>query len=54
MLPGGLPAKRMMQDGKRGHFLELPPYEACCAFFEERFNCELDRSPAPAQLLAIM
>jgi hypothetical protein len=44
----------MLREGKREHYLELPPYEDCCLFFEERFNCELDRSPEPAQLLAVM
>jgi hypothetical protein len=36
MLPGGLPAKRMMRDGEREHFVELPSYEDCCSFFEAK------------------
>ena len=54
MLPKGLPAKRMSRDGKRDHYLELPPYEDCCSFFEDRFDCKLDRAPEAIQLKAVM
>ncbi|WP_419826842.1 DUF5906 domain-containing protein [Sphingomonas sp.] len=50
MLPGGLPAKRIMVAGKRDQFLALPPYEACCAYFEKVSGQTIDRSPQPAQL----
>jgi hypothetical protein len=53
MLSGNLVSKRMMQKGKRGHFLYLPPHEDCCEYFESMFSCKLDRAPRPAQLHAV-
>jgi energy-coupling factor transporter ATP-binding protein EcfA2 len=54
MLPNGLPSKRIMVGGVRGHYIVVPEYEGCCAPFERLFSITIDRAGQPGQLKAVM